>query len=76
MMMALKAQMHEDRTLPPGPPACIEVEDSPVEVHTPPPKTSVPPDTPDQLLLGQLKSLRCQKKAQLRKRETYGLNFH
>ena len=49
MMMALKAQMHEDRTLPPGPPACIEVEDSPVEVHTPPPKTSVPPDTPDDL---------------------------
>ena len=49
MMLALKAQMHEDRTLPPGPPACIEVEDSPVEVQTPQPKTSKPPDTPDDL---------------------------
>ena len=46
-MMAIKAGDHDKGIFLSGPVACIEVEDSPLEVATPTPKVSTGPETPD-----------------------------
>ncbi len=45
--MAIKAGDHDKGTSLSGPVDCIEVEDSPSDVATPPPKVSTRPETPD-----------------------------